>query len=60
MSLNGTSGQVLGAATFAAGVASLPNTGTNMISQILPIVAMIVGAAVVLTFIVTRILRAIR
>lgn len=58
MSIGGSTGQVLGATSnIAAGVAVLPYTGVNNLTSILPIVAIGVGTAVLLTFITTRIIR---
>lgn len=58
MSIGGSTGQVLGASTsIAAGVAVLPYTGVNTLSSILPLVSIGVGCAVLVTFIITRIVR---
>lgn len=58
MSDTGTTGQVLGASTAAVGgaaIASLPNTGVPV--HILSYVALASGGLVLLSFVVTRILR---
>ena len=55
---NGVGGQVLGASTMmAAGIAVLPDTGSNQLAQMLSILAIILGAACLLSLIITRILR---
>lgn len=57
-SLNTNPGQVLGAATaVGASVASLPATGDNSIAFALVIFSGIIGAAVLVSFVVTRILK---
>ena len=47
------SGQVLGAATAAGGLAVLPNTGSNPLGLILPLLALLGGLAILTSLTVT-------
>ena len=59
--MSGTSSdtaQVLGAsATAIGGIAALPNTGGGFIFQVLPYLAIILGASVLASFAITRLIR---
>ena len=52
-----STGQVLGASTAVGGIMSLPQTGDYLPALILSYLAITVGVATLLTFIVTRIIR---
>lgn len=55
-SINTNPGQVLGAATAVGGaVASLPATGDNRAAFVLLVLSAVLGAAVLASFVVTRI-----
>lgn len=56
---NTNTGQVLGASTAVGGILSLPHTGEYLPALILSYLAITAGAATVLTFIVTRVIRRI-
>lgn len=54
---NSVTGQVLGASTAVAGIATLPATGGNWVLMILPVLAITLGVVCLASFVITRFLK---